>query len=69
MRSARAGRRQGHHVVRRLAKLFTKVEDKRFFFEKMKQKDSGPAACGNSRANGTGSESFSLLFFKKEALP
>jgi hypothetical protein len=54
-------------MVRRLAKLFTKVGDKRFFFEKKKQKTSGPAGCGNTRANGTGSESFLLLFFQKRS--
>jgi hypothetical protein len=44
------------------------IEDvsKRFFFEKKKQKTSGPAGCGTSQAGGTMSKSFLVLFFKKE---
>jgi hypothetical protein len=39
-----------------------------FFEKKAAKKLSLTAGCGSSRANGTRSKSFLLLFFKKEAL-
>jgi hypothetical protein len=43
-------------------------EGKRFFFEKKNQKTFGPGGVGDGGATAPRSESFLLLFFKKEAL-
>jgi hypothetical protein len=44
-------------------------EDVTFFEKKVTKKTFAPGGCGNAVATAPRSESFLLLFFKKEALP